>query len=84
MTGKVIWIMDASKDDIRLMPPDIQRLVRAADSVGFCNFWYHPEYGLLADAPNAHMEDDRILVSWEEIERHRSPNPAQAEGEVDG
>lgn len=70
-TDKVIWIMGADNPDIRLLPGDIQRLVRAADSVGFCNFWYHPQYGLLADAPNANMEDDRILVTWEEIERYR-------------
>lgn len=67
--GNVIWIMQSDRDDFKLLPPEIQRLVIASESVGFSNFWYHPQHGLLADAPNSTIEDDRIPVDWQEINR---------------
>lgn len=66
--SKVIWIMQSDRDDFKLLPPEIQQLVLASESVGFSNFWFHPDYGLFADAPNGSIEDDMIPVTWQTIE----------------
>lgn len=70
--SNVIWIMQSDRDDFKLLPAGAQRLVIASESVGFCNYWYHkPSNELYADAPNANIEDDRMLITWQLIEQYR-------------
>lgn len=78
--SNVIWIMQSDRDDFKLLPPDIQRLVLASESVGFSNFWYHPDHGLLADGPENTIEDDRILVTWETVEYYRGKGRRSGSG----
>ena len=65
---EVIWAMRPDSEDFDKLPERYQEMGRVAYDKGYSNFWYHPDYGLFADAPNAHLEDDRVLLSWKMLE----------------
>lgn len=47
-------------------PKPIQSLWDAAEAQGYCDFIYMPLSGvLMAHQPNAHLEDDRVLITWD-------------------
>ncbi len=64
----VISFMDTSKADFNLLPDKIKAIVKRAEALGFCNFWYRPKSGLYADAPNGSIEDDRMLITDEMLD----------------
>ena len=50
-------------------PVNIQELWDAAEKIGFGDFIWMPEHNvLMASPPNAHIEDDRVPISWDMYE----------------
>lgn len=55
--------VSTSDPDFLDAPLSVRTLARHYEGLGYCNFWWNEKYGLYADAPDAHLEDDRVLLS---------------------
>lgn len=54
-------------------PTEIQALWNAAEKIGFSDFLWMPKHNvLMASLPNAHLEDDRVPITWDMYEMHQS------------
>ena len=50
-------------------PEYIQELKKRAEALGYSDFWYHPDHGLYGHMPNPHVEDDRVPITKEALDR---------------
>lgn len=56
-------------------PVGIQELWDAAEKIGFSDFLWMPTHNvLMANLPNAHLEDDRVPISWDMYEMQVQQN----------
>lgn len=56
-------------------PTEIQALWNAAEKIGFSDFLWMPEHNaLMASLPNAHLEDDRLPITWDMYEMQVQQN----------